>query len=118
MNQPMKTNKDHHLNMVFHALADPTRRKLIETLFKQEKTILELADLFDISFQGVAKHLTVLNKANLVKKHKKGKYQVCTYNPEPMVEAIHWISDHHELWNHSFESLENMLVKQGSKKKK
>jgi DNA-binding transcriptional ArsR family regulator len=103
------------LNDTFFALGDPTRRKIIHELNKKSHTILELSDLFDMTFQAVAKHVGVLEKAKLIQKEKQGRNQICSLSHKPMTEALKWITEHHELWKTSFGKLEKYL-EQNSKK--
>ena len=55
------------------------------------------------------KHLKVLDRAELLMRKKQGRFQVCSCNPEPIAEAMVWISRHYELWKESFDSLEAFL---------
>lgn len=97
------------LDMIFSALSDPKRRKILEILDGEDSTLLALASSFDISFQAISKHLKVLEQARLVTKHKQGKYYICSYNPETLKAAIDWISKHHKFWQKNFDRLADFL---------
>jgi DNA-binding transcriptional ArsR family regulator len=106
------------LDLVFSALADPTRRKIIEKLKSRSYTIVELSGLFDMSLPAVSKHLKVLDRASLIEKEKEGKFVVCSYNPKPFEKALGWIGKQYNFWNEGFDSLEKLLDAENSKDKK
>ena len=85
------TEETEKLSAVFGALADPTRRGIIERVRVESKTVAELASDFAISLPAVSKHLKVLDKAGMVHRAKSGKYILCSYNPEPGQAAMKWI---------------------------
>jgi len=85
---------------VFHALADPTRRQLIEFLIQEGgKTATELAEDLPITRQGVAKHLNILLEANLVSAHQEGRERRYTATPDPLDDAAAWITSVGALWD-------------------
>lgn len=114
----MTKTKAVNLDKVFSALADPTRRAILEKLKSTDSTLLELAEGFDMSFQAVAKHIKVLDRAGLLYKEKQGRYQICKYRPEPMFDALVWLSRHYDMWNESFQSLEQLLDQEQKEKDK
>jgi len=97
------------LDTIFSALADPTRRRILEKLKSRDYTIMELSALFDMSLPAVSKHLKILDQANLLKKEKEGKYTVCRYNPKTFGKAIKWIDKQYQFWNDGFDSLEKLM---------
>lgn len=97
------------LDDVFFALADPTRRKIIETVKEKDCTVAELSLMFDISMPAVSKHLKVLDRARLLKREKNGKFIICSYNREPIETAMRWIAEQHRLWKDSFDGLDEFL---------
>jgi DNA-binding transcriptional ArsR family regulator len=99
------------LDRVFSALADPTRRKIIELVKEREYTVGEIGALFEMSLPAVSKHLKVLDDANLLNRARNGKYRLCRYNPEPCREAMKWINDQHQFWNESLDALGDFLDK-------
>ena len=106
----MPKAKTASLDRVFAALSDPTRRQLVSRLHEHEATISELAGDFDMSFQAVSKHLKVLDNAGLLTRKREGKFFRCGYNPQPLNEALRWISFHHDFWKGSFDSLDAFLT--------
>lgn len=100
------------MELVFSALADANRRKIIEYLYEGNSTLLELSQRFSMSFQGLSKHIKVLEKANLIKKETKGKYRELSLNPEPLKATLQWISYYAHFWNESFDQLEGLIEKQ------
>jgi len=104
------------LDMVFSALSDPKRRKILEILNHEDSTLLAITSSFDISFQAISKHLKILEQARLITKQKQGKYYVCSYNPETLTTAIDWISKHHKFWQNNFDRLADFLDEPKDKK--
>lgn len=105
----MLKTKSKQLSSVFSALADPTRRSIIEKLKAKDCTIGELSKLFKISLPAVSKHLNVLHNARLLDKTKDGKFIICRFNPEPFNIALKWINKQHQFWNEGFDALEKYL---------
>ena len=105
----MQITQSKHLDNVFSALADPTRRRIIERLRARNYTIVELSKLFDMSLPAVSKHLNILHNTRLLKKHRDGKFIVCEFNPEPFNNALRWIGKQYQFWNEGFDSLEKFL---------
>ena len=99
---------------IFSALADANRRKIIELLHEKDTTLLELADHFPISFQGLSKHIGILEAAQLLKKEKKGKYRILTLNRNPLKSPLEWISYYANFWNESFDKLDALILKNNS----
>ncbi|MES2701833.1 MAG: metalloregulator ArsR/SmtB family transcription factor [Bacteroidota bacterium] len=103
------TTKAAQLDSIFSALADPTRRQMIEQLGKRDHTIAELAGMFDMSLPAVSKHIKVLDNAKLLSRERSGKYVVCHYEPKPMKEALKWLNKQQQFWNEGFDKLEKYL---------
>jgi DNA-binding transcriptional ArsR family regulator len=99
----------HELDTIFSALADPTRRRILEKLKSRDYTVVELSGLFDMSLPAVSKHLKILDQAKLLKKEKDGKYIVCRYNPKTFGKALKWIDKQYQFWNDGFDSLEKLM---------
>lgn len=93
------------LNRVFQALADPTRRRLIETLGKEERTVSELAKPLSMSLPAVSKHLGVLERAGLLKRRREGKSHHMSFNPEAIQSAEVWLQAQRRFWEGSFDKL-------------
>lgn len=82
------------LDSVFAALADPTRRAMVERLRRGECSVSELAEPFAISLPAVSKHLRVLERAALLRQDRRGRVRVCRLNPDPLGAASAWITMH------------------------
>jgi DNA-binding transcriptional ArsR family regulator len=112
---PVVDLEDQQLSAVFGALADPTRRAIVHRLASGEATVGELAQPFDMSFQAVSKHLRVLEHAGLVKRSKRAQQRPCRLRLEPLASASGWLGDFRQLWESSFDRLDDYLTtKEGS----
>lgn len=88
------------LDRTFAALADPTRRALVERLSKtDEASISELAEPFAMSLPAVMKHLDVLSDAGLIAREKIGRTVTCRLRAEPMREANDWLDRYQKFWS-------------------
>lgn len=83
-------SRPHANESVFRALADPTRRKLIEILLKGERTAVEMAEAARITSQTLSHHLGVLRTAGVIRQQRKGKYRVYQIIFEPLRGAAAW----------------------------
>jgi DNA-binding transcriptional ArsR family regulator len=102
--------EDRKLNAVFAALADPTRRAIVDRLASGEATVGELAQPFTMSFQAVSKHLQVLEQAGLVDRRRKAQQRPCRLRPEALAFASGWLGDYRQLWEASFDRLDEHLT--------
>ena len=101
----MQTALDHTLV----ALADPTRRAILQRLSQGEARVTELAAPFDMSLNAVSKHIRMLERARLVRRRKAGRDHFLSFDPEPLDAAAAWIERQRALWNARFDVLENLL---------
>ena|SRR5579872_2684898 len=98
----MKTSspgKSNSLTAVYAALADPTRRELLELLLTQEQSITALAKHFPVSRVAVSKHLVVLEEAGLVQERKVGREHRYQLNPVPLRGAYDWLARYEQFWD-------------------
>ena len=86
-------------NDVFAAIGDPTRRKVLDMLAKQNLAAGEIATYFEISRPAISQHLHVLRRAKLVAVQKRGREHIYRLNPEPLHEVYDWIEHYSEFWN-------------------
>ncbi len=102
----------HHqsLDSVFLALADPTRRGILQALSAQEATVSELAQPYNISLPAVMKHINVLHRAGLISHRKIGRTRHCRLTPKPMMLASDWIATYRLYWEHQLDSLDRFLT--------
>lgn len=109
-NYMVNDNKD-HLNEIFHALADSTRREMVHMMSQKERTVSELAEPFDMSLAAISKHLKVLERANLVERKVNGRTHLCRLNTESLSQATEWLRFYERFWSNRFDILENELLK-------
>src|SRR5579863_3448951 len=100
---------DDELSVTFAALADPTRRAILARLANGEATVNELAHPFDITVQGISKHLKVLEHAGLITRGRDAQYRPCRFEGAPLEPAIDWIERHRQVWKERFDQLEQHL---------
>ena len=96
-------------DLVWKALADPTRRAILMRLTDNEHTVSELACPFDISLPAVSKHLRVLENAGLILREKQGRVHRFHLDAGPMKDAASWIEKYKIFWKKQFDSLEKYL---------
>jgi DNA-binding transcriptional ArsR family regulator len=98
-----------HLDAVFGALADSTRRGILESLSAGELPVSELAAPHDMSLPGFMKHLRVLEDAGLIQRTKEGRVVSCELSAAPMKAAATWISRYEKFWTARLDSLARYL---------
>ena len=89
---------DARLDASFAALADGTRRGVLEQLGHQQCSITDLAEKFDMTLTGMRKHVSVLEQAGLVVTEKVGRVRYCRVGERRLDEVTAWIDAYHELW--------------------
>lgn len=82
------------LDRAFTALADPTRRGILERLGRGDASISELAERFDMTLTGVQKHVRLLEEAGLVRSAKVGRVRTCSLGPRQLEDELDWITRH------------------------
>lgn len=97
------------LDLVFAALADGTRRSILERVAKVEMSIGEIAQHYQLTFAAISKHVKVLERANLVIKQRRGKEQIVVIVPRSMDIAQHNIERYAMIWGDRFNVLEKLL---------
>ena len=103
------------LDSTLHALADSTRRDILFRLAKEEHSVNEIADPYDMSLAAVSKHLKVLERANLIVKKKEGRSYRCRMNYEPMIPVLDLIKQYREFWEMRFDELEQFIKEKREK---
>jgi DNA-binding transcriptional ArsR family regulator len=102
----MANNEDSRLDRTFAALVDPTRRAILARLEREEAvSVSALARPFAIKLPAVMKHLDVLGDAGLVVRSKQGRTVTVRLSPEPMREAMAWLSRYERFWSSSLDRL-------------
>ena len=97
------------LTRTFAALADPTRRAILDRLVDGEATVNELAEPFSISLQAVSKHLKVLERAGLITRGRSGQLRPSRLEGAPLADAVAWLASYRRFWGHGFDRLEERL---------
>lgn len=105
------------LDRVFHALADPTRREMLQRLSTGERSVGELAEPFDMSFAAAAKHVKVLEGAGLLKRTIVGRTHRCRIDATPLAEAERWIAHYQHFWTNRLDALETALLRHSHSKR-
>jgi DNA-binding transcriptional ArsR family regulator len=100
---------DVRLDRTLVALADPTRRAILERLSRGEARVTELAAPFSMSLNSVSKHIRMLERADLVRRRRSGKEHLLSFNRGPMDEAAVWIERHREVWTFRLRALDDLL---------
>jgi DNA-binding transcriptional ArsR family regulator len=97
------------LDRTFAALADPTRRRILEALSHGDRCVTELAKPYAMSLPAVSKHLRVLEQAGLVRRARCGRMHSLKLEAKPLQEAQHWIETYRKFWEASFDRLDEYL---------
>jgi len=97
------------LNRTFAALADPTRRRILEHLSDGDLCVTDLARPYSMSLPAVSKHLRVLEKAGLVHRRRRGRVHSLKLDAGPMRQAQAWIEEYRKFWEDSFDRLDEYL---------
>lgn len=105
LNQMVEQN----LDLVFHALADPTRRAILDRLTEGEATVGRLSEPFPLSFAAVSKHLGVLERAGLVTRESRGRERMCRINPASLEDARAWLEVHEVFWSDRLNALDRLV---------
>ena len=98
------------LSQVFQALADPTRRAVLERLSRGPAATLELAAPFDMALPSFTQHLGVLERFGMVKSKKSGRVRTYQLAPERLLAAEQWIADRRQLWERRLQQLDAYLL--------
>ncbi len=109
----MVKQKEQHINDIFHALADPTRRKILKMLSEKDCQATELAQAFEMSFPAVSKHLKVLEKAQFIRRKVNGRIHRFYFEEKTMKEVYHWVKFYEKFWLQNLSNLDDFLNKKG-----
>jgi DNA-binding transcriptional ArsR family regulator len=97
------------LDAVFAALADPTRRAIIERLSHSAARVTEIAEPFQMSLNAVSKHIRVLEASGMVERHKKGRDHILSINTRSLDEIDGWIERTRRYWDARLDAMERLL---------
>ena len=107
--------KSGHLDGVFNALCDPTRRAILARLTDTDARVTDIAAQFPISLNSISKHIRMLERAGLVRREISGRDHVLSLNAAPLSEAAQWIEHYRRFWEGRLAALEKYVT---SKKRK
>lgn len=94
---------------LFSALADPTRRAIVERLTHGPLTVTDIAEPFPSSLPAISKHLTVLEHAGIIDRRLEGRTRYCTLRPTALADAADWINRYRSYWENRLDALERHL---------
>ncbi len=106
------------LDAIFHALGDPTRRKMLRDLSAGERTVGQLAEPYAMSLAAASKHIKALETAGLIRREVKGRTHVCRLEPGPLASAHEWLSFYEGFWTVSLDRLEQLLLEEDAAQSK
>ena len=98
-----------NLDQTLFALADPTRRAILQRLSAGEVRVTDLAEPFPISLNSISKHIRKLERARLVRRRRVGREHFLAFNPKPLDEAAEWIESKRAFWTARLNALEREL---------
>jgi DNA-binding transcriptional ArsR family regulator len=96
-------------DVVFRAIADPTRRNILRLLRGGERSVGEIAANFEQSRPAISKHLRVLRSAGLIVTHERGTARICELNAKPLRTVDTWLRDYEAFWSESMRNLKRYV---------
>ena len=109
-------NHDASLDRMFHALADPTRRIIVERLSRGPASVSELAQPLSMSLPSVLQHLQLLESSGIILSEKIGRVRTCRISPKALKTAEQWISERRASWERRLDKLGEYLAAQPAKR--
>ena len=103
-----------HLDHIFAALADPTRRDILVMLLEDDMAVTDVAEPFDMSLTAISKHLGILTRAGLISQEKRGRVKWCKLEPDAMRDASIWMQSFGQFEAVNLDAFEEFLSKQMS----
>jgi DNA-binding transcriptional ArsR family regulator len=97
---------------VFHAVADPTRRSILDRLRRGDAHVTELAAGFRVSRPAISRHLRVLRQARLVRERRQGRQRIYQLEPDRIEQVARWAEEYRQLWQESLTNLKRRLEKE------
>ena len=112
----MVKNEEEFIDTVFYALSNTTRRNIMLQLAKKDLTVNELAEKYDMTLQGVSKHIHVLVESRLVIQEKKGRIKYCKFNSEHLNKISELIDQYRAFWDRRLDDLDNFIKERNKEK--
>lgn len=101
---------DPHLDLLFHALSDPTRRMMLNRLAKGPAPVTELAGPTGLKLPTILRHLSVLEEAGLVSTQKDGRVRSCAFQPKALQPMTVWLDDQRKVWEARLDRLDDYVM--------
>lgn len=117
VNRMVHLSRTAQLDAAFAALADATRRGVLEQLGRADASITDLAARFDMTLTGMKKHVGVLEDAGLVATAKVGRVRTCRLGPRQLEEVTAWIDRYRQMWSARFDELDQVIEDMKQKEK-
>lgn len=99
----------------FHALADPTRRAVLDLLRQGSQPAGQIAQAFPVSRPAISKHLRLLRRAHLVQEHREGRHRLYRLNPEPLKAVDSWLGQYRTFWQANLAGLKTFIEQEPAK---
>jgi DNA-binding transcriptional ArsR family regulator len=106
------------VDRVFHALGDPTRRRIVDRLSRGPASVSALAEPLDVTLAAVVQHLQVLEASGIVRTQKVGRVRSCRIAPDGLLVAERWIAERRSVWERRFDRLGELLGEPDPTKRK
>lgn len=103
---------------VFQAIADPTRRDILNMITHQSLNLNAIAENFDMSRPAISQHIKLLQECGLIVINKQGRERYCELQPKKLIEVQDWLEPFREMWEGRFNQLDSLLMKMKNKKDK
>ena len=103
---------------VFQAIADPTRREIINLIAYKPLNLNSIAENFDVSRPAISQHIKILTECGLIVMKKQGRERYCEAKLQQLSEVSKWIEQYRQMWEDRFDSLDDLLEQLKTKKKK
>jgi DNA-binding transcriptional ArsR family regulator len=110
----MVTNVGARLGHVFGAIADPTRRDILDLLRRQDLGVGELAARFPVSRPAISRHLRILRQAGLVRETRRSQSRIYSLDPQPLAEVARWVQQYRVFWGARLQDLKRHVEKESS----
>jgi DNA-binding transcriptional ArsR family regulator len=104
------------LDHLLVAIADPTRRAILDRLSRGPARVTDVAEPFDMSLAAISKHIRTLERAGLVRRSQQGREHTLTLNARPLRRVAQWTSRYERFWNERLDRLEAFLAQEGQPK--
>ena len=105
----VKNTASNQLDLIFHALSDPTRRKILERISKKTLSVSEIAEPYKMSLVAVSKHIKVLERAKLIRRQKMGREYMIRLHPAPFKAGYKYIEVFKKEWMRPLDAVEKFV---------